>query len=125
MLITVNSKSKIPIFKQLIDGIKTLIASGEIMPGSQLPSIRELAVNLRLNPNTVARAYKQLELEGFVETKRGIGVFVKSIGKESINMLKSKILEEKILDVIRMAKQFNISKEELINKINKKFREEL
>jgi GntR family transcriptional regulator len=65
-----------PIYAQLVSEIKYFVAMGLMMPGEALPSVREMAVNLRINPNTVARAYRELEREGVVVAMRGKGVFI-------------------------------------------------
>jgi GntR family transcriptional regulator len=65
-----------PIFRQIVDGVKMGIASGELAAGSRLPSVRSLAMELTVNPNTVAKAYNELTAEGLIESQRGVGVFV-------------------------------------------------
>ena len=120
MLLTINQKSQIPIFRQITEEIKTLIASGDLSPGEQLPSIRELAVTLNINPNTIAKAYKELESEGLLITRKGIGVFVKdSLKSELTENLKKKILKKKIRELISTAKKLGMEKEELLNEIKK------
>jgi len=66
----------VPIYTQITGQVKSRILSGTLKPGSQLPSVRELAVQLTINPNTVARAYQDLEREGWVRTRRGRGTYV-------------------------------------------------
>ncbi|HHY46574.1 MAG TPA: GntR family transcriptional regulator [Firmicutes bacterium] len=68
--------SPIPIYAQIAEQVKRAVAGGILLPGDQLPSVRELAMKLRINPNTVARAYLELEREGVVATQRGRGTFV-------------------------------------------------
>ena len=65
-----------PIYTQIIDGIKEQITTGVLMPGDKLPSVRELASTLTINPNTIQRAYRQLEMEGWIATVPGKGCFV-------------------------------------------------
>ena len=72
----VDQKSGIPIYIQIMDQIKHLIATGALQPGQQLPTIRELAVNLTINLHTVAHAYAELEREGFLTIQRGRGTFI-------------------------------------------------
>jgi GntR family transcriptional regulator len=72
----VDQKSGIPIYIQIMDQIKHLIASGMLQSGQQLPTIRELAVNLTINLHTVAHAYAELEREGFLTIQRGRGTFI-------------------------------------------------
>ncbi|KFC65586.1 GntR family transcriptional regulator [Massilia varians] len=65
-----------PINRQIVDGVRRLIASGELEVGALLPSVRGLAQQLSINPNTVAKAYGELTLEGWVESRAGLGLFV-------------------------------------------------
>jgi GntR family transcriptional regulator len=69
-------KSGVPFYRQIIDQVKSSIATGELEPGDRLPTVRQLAVELSVNPNTVSRAYTELELTGLVETQMGSGTFV-------------------------------------------------
>jgi GntR family transcriptional regulator len=74
---TVDSTSPTPIYAQLDRSIRAAIATGELEPGAQLPTVRQLAVDLAVNANTVARVYAQLERDGMLETRRGVGTFVR------------------------------------------------
>lgn len=65
-----------PIFRQIVDGIRVKTATGELPPGSKLPSVRGLAMQLMVNTNTVAKAYAELTAEGLIESRKGVGVFV-------------------------------------------------
>lgn len=75
----VDSASPTPIYAQLDRSIRAAIATGELEPGSQLPTVRQLAVDLAVNANTVARVYTQLERDGILETRRGVGTFVREV----------------------------------------------
>lgn len=72
----IDQKSGIPIYIQIMDQVKHLIATGALLPGQQLPTIRELAVDLTINLHTVAHAYAELEREGFLTIQRGRGTFI-------------------------------------------------
>ncbi len=74
--ISIDLKSGVPIYRQIIDQVKSAIAMGAIGPGDRLPTVRQLSVDLSVNPNTVSRAYTELELTGLVETHMGSGTFV-------------------------------------------------
>lgn len=76
MKIQIDSESSVPIYIQIEDSIHSLIAAGQLTPGKQLPTIRELAAEIRVNLNTVARAYHELDREGVISTQRGRGTFV-------------------------------------------------
>ena len=68
--------SGVPVYRQLIDQVRGGVASGSLAPGDQLPTVRQLAVDLAINPNTVMRAYRELELGGMLETHQGTGTFI-------------------------------------------------
>lgn len=76
MWLEINPRSNAPIYQQLVDGVKELVARGILVPGERMPTVRELAVELSLNPNTVAKAFQKLEQEGIIETMRSRGTFV-------------------------------------------------
>ena len=75
-LVVVDSKDPTPIYAQLDRGLRAAIATGRLRAGDQLPTVRQLAVDLRINANTVARVYAELERAGVLETRRGVGSFV-------------------------------------------------
>jgi GntR family transcriptional regulator len=75
-LVSIDTRDATPIYAQLERGIRAAIATGRLAPGDQLPTVRQLAVELRVNANTVARVYAELERTGILETKRGVGSFV-------------------------------------------------
>ena len=77
-LFTLNPRDRTPIYAQLEQGIRAAIATGRLASGAQLPTVRQLAVELRINANTVARVYGDLERSGVLETRRGVGSFVSS-----------------------------------------------
>jgi len=74
--LTVDPRDSTPIYAQLERGVRAAIASGRLAPGEQLPTVRQMAVELQVNANTVARVYVELERSGVIETKRGVGSFV-------------------------------------------------
>ena len=75
-LVAIDSRDATPIYAQLERALRAAIASGRLQPGEQLPTVRQLAVDLRVNANTVARVYAELERAGVLETRRGVGSFV-------------------------------------------------
>jgi GntR family transcriptional regulator len=75
-IVSIDTRDATPIYAQLERGIRAAIATGRLAPGDQLPTVRQLAVELRVNANTVARVYAELERTGILETKRGVGSFV-------------------------------------------------
>ena len=75
-ILSIDSRDPTPIYAQLERGLRAAIATSRLRPGDQLPTVRELAVELRVNANTVARVYSELERAGVLETKRGVGSFI-------------------------------------------------
>jgi len=75
-LVTIDPRDRTPIYTQLERGLRAAMVTGRLRPGDQLPTVRQLAVELKLNANTVARVYAELERSGAIETRRGVGSFV-------------------------------------------------
>lgn len=76
MILSIDPASALPIYLQIVQQVKWRLATGALRPGDQMPSVRELARQLRVNPNTVAKAFTELEREQIVETRRGSGTYV-------------------------------------------------
>jgi GntR family transcriptional regulator len=81
MFETIDPRSPTPLWGQIAARVRVAVAAGELRPGETLPSVRELAKRLRVNPATVAQAYKELAREGFVETRHGAGTYIKEVGQ--------------------------------------------
>jgi GntR family transcriptional regulator len=77
-VVAIDPRDSTPIYAQLDRGLRAAIASGRLSPGDQLPTVRQLAVDLRVNANTVARVYTDLERAGILETRRGVGSFIRA-----------------------------------------------
>jgi GntR family transcriptional regulator len=75
-VVSIDQRDKTPIYAQLERGLRAAIATGRLRPGDQLPTVRQLAVELSINANTVARVYVELERAGVIETRRGVGSFI-------------------------------------------------
>src|ERR1039458_9637119 len=73
---THDLQSGVPVYRQMIDQVQAGIATGALSPGRQLPTVRQVAVDLAINPNTVLRAYRELEIRGVLETQQGTGTFI-------------------------------------------------
>jgi GntR family transcriptional regulator len=73
---TLDMQSGVPVYRQIIDQVQGGIATGALGPGHQLPTVRQVAVDLAINPNTVLRAYRELEIRGVLETQQGTGTFI-------------------------------------------------
>ena len=94
MKIHLDLKSGVPFYRQIIDQVKSAIATGRLEPGNRLPTVRQLAVDLSVNPNTVSRAYTELELTGLVDTHMGSGTFVGQKKVQQDDVERRRILDE-------------------------------
>lgn len=113
MFLELNFKSGKPAYLQIIEQVKHALATGVLRPGDQLPSVRALAEQLRINRNTVAKAYGELEHEGVVVTEQGRGVFCGENGSQLDGKARRRILAEALDGVIVQAYHLRIPKMEL------------
>ena len=93
----------IPVYRQIIDQVRGGIASGALADGYQLPTVRQLAVDLEINPNTVVRAYRELELGGLLETHQGTGTFISAQKKPLDNAERERQLNQIVADCVSRA----------------------
>lgn len=114
----IDFNSSVPIYRQVIQGIKLEMLSGRLQPGNQLPPIRELAKILRLNPNTVAKAYYNLEEEGLVESKRGSGNWV-NYKNNKLDNLRKGMIEDEVKGFLERAFSLGASIEDVKNLIER------
>jgi GntR family transcriptional regulator len=82
-VVVLDARDATPIYAQLERGLRAAIASGRLLPGDQLPTVRQMAVDLRVNANTVARVYADLERAGVLETRRGVGSFIRATPEQA------------------------------------------
>lgn len=122
MRVQINFKSGKPVYLQVVDQVKAAAASGAIQPGELLPSIRPLAEELRVNRNTVAKAYAELESQGVIETLAGKGCFVRanttSPLKKSVRL---ELLTQEIDDAVIQAHHLQVGKAELLRLTEDRF----
>lgn len=124
MIIIISNSSGEPIYEQIASQIKKNILSGELREMELLPSIRNLAQELRISVITTKRAYEELEKEGFIVTMPGKGSYISSQNKELIREKRLKIVEEKLQEAIEESKLLNLSEEELLNMMKFLYEEE-
>jgi GntR family transcriptional regulator len=110
----------VPIYLQIVIQVKYLVASGRLAPGEELPPIRTLAEQLRVNPNTVARAYRDLELAGVVAKRRTAGTYVSGAGSPLARRERLKILTERIDALLAEARQLGVGTEEVIDLLRRR-----
>lgn len=117
MIIMLDYKDTRPIYEQVVEKFQTLILKGVLEPDEQLPSVRSLAVELSINPNTIQRAYGELERQGFIYTVKGRGGFVRY--NENLLEVKKERMRKQLLEVFKEAEELNISVEELVGQLQK------
>ena len=114
MLLQLNFKSGKPVYLQMVDQIKAAAASGALRPGEPLPSIRPLAEQLRVNRNTVAKAFAELEGQGVIETIAGKGCYLKQNHSPLRKDARQQLLASEIDDAVVQAHHLQISKDEFL-----------
>ena len=113
MFINIDPSSGLPIYLQIAQQIKTAVAMGRLQPEEPLPSVRQLAVELAVNPNTVARAYLDLEIEGVIYKRQGAGTFVSSQGVEMSKGERRRVLSELLEKALVEGVNLGLSEREL------------
>lgn len=114
---TLDAKSGVPYYKQIILQVEYAIADGRFATGDQLPTVRGLAVDLQVNPNTVARAYNELEIRGVVTTQQGTGTFISDKKLSLPDVEREKLLAEMVRPVVGKARSYGFSADELAKAI--------
>ncbi|OPX32087.1 MAG: hypothetical protein B1H09_01290 [Gemmatimonadaceae bacterium 4484_173] len=113
-MLKIDAGSAVPVYEQLKRQIKLGIVSGEYPQNHRMPSIRQLAAQLTINPNTIAKVYRQLESEGFLHSRTGSGFFVQ-FEKEHLGITRKKLLAEITDEFVNMVIELGFSPEELMN----------
>ena len=120
MQIHVTTADGTPYYVQVVSQVKFLVASGRLESGQQLPPVRKLAEQLMLNPNTIARAYRELEAVGVVTSKRGSGVFVASGVSPLSKREKTRILTERIDALLATSRQMRVDIDSLVKLVEQR-----
>jgi GntR family transcriptional regulator len=111
-------RSGVPVYRQIIDQVRSGIASGSLASGDQLPTVRQLAVDLAINPNTVLRAYRELELGGALETHQGTGTFISNKKIVTNNAERGRQLTQLTTEFAARAGAAGFTVEELIERLS-------
>jgi GntR family transcriptional regulator len=114
-----DPKTGIPYYRQIIDQIKYGIASGKLKTGEQLPTVRSLAVELKVNLNTIAKAYKELEIQNILETQQGTGTFISSADIKISDKQKNRKLREICEEFCTIAFSYGFTADDIINQLKK------
>jgi len=118
--IHIATNDGVPIYLQIVNQIKYAVASGRLAAGDELPPIRVLAEQLLINPNTVARAYRELEMAGIVEKRRTAGTYVSDQGSPLARRERMKILAQRIDALLAEARQMDVGQDELTKLIEQR-----
>src|SRR5436309_1562011 len=112
--------SGVPVYRQIIDQVLGGMAAGTLAPGTQLPTVRQVAVDLSINPNTVVRAYRELEIRGVLETQQGTGTFISSKKVETDEVERRRRLGQLVTDFVSRAGASGFTVEELMEELNER-----
>ena len=114
MQFLIDTKSGVPFYRQIIEQAKFAIARGDLRPGDRLPTVRQLAVDLSINPNTVIRAYRELEIEGVLETQQGSGTFVSDHRPDIDGLERQRMLDQILTDMLARASSYGLTLDEVL-----------
>jgi GntR family transcriptional regulator len=114
---SLDPHSGVPVYRQLIDQVQAGVAAGSLNPGEQLPTVRQVAVDLTINPNTVQRAYREMEIRGILETQQGTGTFISSKKIERSRQEHERKLAQFTSDCVARAGAGGFTVQELIDSL--------
>jgi GntR family transcriptional regulator len=118
-LFRLNLESGVPVYRQIMDQVRTGMASGALVAGDQLPTVRQLAVDLAINPNTVARAYRELELGGLLETHQGTGSFISAQKIKRADAERERQLSQIVGDCVSRAGAMGFTVDDVVEQLRK------
>ena len=121
MQIHITTSDGVPIYLQVVNQVKYLVAAGRLKAGEELPPIRTLAEKLVVTPNTIARAYRELEVSGIVEKRRTAGTYVTDQGSPLARRERTKILSDRIDQLLAEAGHMDVSLEDVIKLLEQRF----
>ena len=120
MDITITVTDGVPIYRQIINQVKYLVASGLLLPGEELPAIRTLALQLKVTPNTIVKAYGDLETLGVVHKRRGSGTFVSEGRPQLAIRERRRVIEQRIDALLAEAHQLNFTADDLLRMVRER-----
>ena len=115
MVLAIDPKSGVPFYRQIIEQVKFAIARGNLKPGDRLPTMRQLAVDLSINPNTVVRAYREMEIEGVLDTHQGSGTFVSRQKPEIDALERRRMLDQILTELLARASDYGFTLDEVLD----------
>ena len=120
MGIKIDTKSGVPFYRQIIEQIKFSIARGGLKPGDQLPTVRQLAVDLSLNPNTVIRAYRELEIQNILDSQQGSGTFVGRKRPEIDRIERQRMLDQVLTELLARAASYGFTVQDVLQGLHQR-----
>ena len=120
MDITINLADGVAIYRQIVNQVKYLVASGLLQPGEELPPIRTLALQLKVTPNTIVKAYGELEIAGVVHKRQGSGTYVSEGRPRLANRERQRIVEQRIDALLAEAHQLNFSADDILRMVRER-----
>jgi GntR family transcriptional regulator len=111
---SIDSRSGVPFYRQIIEQVKFAIARGDLKAGDRLPTVRQLSVDLAINLNTVVRAYREMEIEGTVHTQQGSGTFVSDRKPEIDHLEQQRMLDQIITDLLARASDYGFTLDDVL-----------
>jgi len=121
--LAIDTQSGVPFYRQIIEQVKFAISRGDLQPGDQLPTVRQLAVDLSINPNTVVRAYRQLEIEGVLETQQGSGTFVGRRRPEIDRLERQRMLDQILTEVLTRGSAYGFTLNDMLDGLRQRMEE--
>jgi GntR family transcriptional regulator len=120
MDITINLTDGVPIYRQIVNQVRYLVASGLLRPGEELPPIRTLALQLKVTPNTIVKAYDELEASGVVHKRRGSGTFVSETRQQLALRERRRIVEQRIDALLAEGHQLNFDADDILRMVRER-----
>ena len=120
MDITINVADGVPIYRQIVNQVKYLAASGLIKAGEELPPIRTLALQLKVTPNTIVKAYHELEISGVVQKRHGSGTFVSDARPQLALRQRRRVIEQRIDALLAEAHQLNFTTDDILRMVRER-----
>jgi GntR family transcriptional regulator len=119
--ISINVTDGVPIYRQIANQVKYLVASGLLRPGEELPPIRTLALQLKVTPNTIVKAYGELEISGVIHKRQGSGTFVSEQVRPQLALRdRRRVIEQRIDALLAEAHQLNIAADEILRMVRER-----
>lgn len=109
----------VPVYRQIVDQVRGAVAAGSLVVGDQLPTVRQLAVDLEINPNTVVRAYRELEYDGLLETQQGTGTFISAQKPSRSGDQRQRQLAQIVSDAIARAGAAGFTVQDVLNQLQR------